>query len=422
MAAIINRGIVTAMPTINKAYTVPRFSRHLVESFRNDGYWVEGVNIAQSGRPDLVSFGVNLGEVFWHRNADWERFTIAKLRMPVGMDQAEIARSGRSDPVICYEIYGEGGTIEDPDPNGGKISWFENPGAAATATTAWQQRYIGQSIGMHRIRVGHFTRDDKWEVLGFPIALDEVHALVPIVMFTEPNDVLNALEWIKSIVDDTHFRVIHGVEKKRGLVPESDLDSVIVASEAGVHWLYFDVPSGTWRRVKIGDGELSQFEKTGFKGSGEADVGAVNGDKFAYVASQEPFHGNTIAVYCKESGASPETAQWTRHVLDVFGDPNTKGEGPGHQVICADFDGDGDDELLVALRGPAPWKGVFYYKAIDLQNGVFAKWRVADDSAARIALGDFNGDGKLDFATIGYSVRGYYVEENPKIVIYLNEM
>lgn len=28
-----------------------------------------------------------------------------------------------------------------------------------------------------------------------------------------------------------------------------------------------------------------------------------------------------------------------------------------------------------------------YYKAIDLANGVFAKYKIADDSSARIALG-----------------------------------
>ncbi|CAF1120582.1 unnamed protein product [Rotaria sordida] len=106
---------------------------------------------------------------------------------------------------------------------------------------------------------------------------------------------------------------------------------------------------------------------------------------------------------------------------DVYGGyPNVHGEGPGHHVVCADFDKDGDEESLVALRGPSPNQGVHYYKPIDLSRGLFAKWKVTDDSAARIAVVDFNNNGLLGFATIGYYVPGYYIVENPSINIYYN--
>ena len=116
-----------------------------------------------------------------------------------------------------------------------------------------------------------------------------------------------------------------------------------------------------------------------------------------------------------------QTFAWRRHVLDVYGTPTQQSKqgkgrvsslavfylhlcahvkiiGPGHFVITADFDNDGNDEFLVALWGPSPeepgrtsgaaeFQGVWYYKPVDLMNGTFAKWKIATESAARIAIG-----------------------------------
>ena len=82
-------------------------------------------------------------------------------------------------------------------------------------------------------------------------------------------------------------------------------------------------------------------------------------------AAVEPFHGNTLALYTRDGARD---GRRRRHL----GTPGagglrraatSAGEGPAHHVVCADFDGDGDDELLVALRGPMPHQGVFLYKS-----------------------------------------------------------
>ena len=90
----------------------------------------------------------------------------------------------------------------------------------------------------------------------------------------------------------------------------------------------------------------------------------------------------------------------------MYGTPSQRqkaGDGSGHFIVCADFDGDGNEEFLLSLfgpldrdkdgesipptKGPNPSKGIMYYEAIDLEKGIFAKWKVADESSARIALG-----------------------------------
>jgi len=417
--------VATKTSSKPKTLTVPTFTPQVVIDQLRDGYWLESPDFNNDGKPDLIGYGLAMGEIYWYENGpQWKRHLITGgMHMPVGMDYGDIAGNGRQSPVICYDLYGPGGRIDDPDPNGGKIDWIENPGFPENTQRSWERHYIGRTVGMHRLRVGYFTQRQRIEVLGFPIvATENVHALLPVVLFRKPDDVHNASEWPMFTVSNNYFRMIHGVIKKTNLIPGSDLDSVLIASDEGITWMYYDPRAANWVRVPIGVGELSEFEKTGFKGSGDVDGGRLGDDPLAYVAAIEPFHGNTVAVYTKQTDGPADKAIWRRYLLDVYGDPNENGEGPGHCVMCADYDGDGDDEFLIALRGPWPWQGVFYYKAIDARNGVFAKWRVASDSAARIALGDFYNRGKIDFATIAYSVAKYYVAADAKIVVYRNEM
>jgi len=83
---------------------------------------------------------------------------------------------------------------------------------------------------------------------------------------------------------------------------------------------------------------------------------------------------------------------------------------------------DGDDEFLIGLRGPEPWQGVIYYKAVDLERGLFLKWKVAEESTARIVAADFAGTGVDDFATISYSVEHYFVAPEAKITLHPNKI
>jgi len=153
---------------------------------------------------------------------------------------------------------------------------------------------------------------------------------------------------------------------------------------------YDKTPSPQWKATTIGLG-VPHMKGQNYWGEESVSVGTIPGDDVAYFLSVGPFHGGYVSAYTKK-GTDPTSTEWVHHLLDVYGTPEQQymqGGGPGHHVAVGDFDGDGVDECLVAMFGPSAQygQGVYYYKPVDLANGVFAKWKVANESAARIAVG-----------------------------------
>jgi hypothetical protein len=408
---------VVEFPSVRK----PDFEPIVVEDGLADGYWIQAVDIDGDGQPDLLTSGLVEGVVAWHENGNWSKHPIHQFNRPVSLDQGDIAGDGHVDLVVCHD-YAK--TMFEATPADGRVSWLRNPGPGGGA---WEARPIGQLGSTHRLRLGHFTRSDQLELLALPVVGPEVgraalHAPIRVTLFTPPADILDAGDgWDAHVVDDITFRVIHAAALGRyGRPSPSGLDATVLASEEGLSW-FGATDTGEWTREALGSGELDQQARTGYKGSGNVAIGRRGDDPFAFIAAVEPFHGNTLALYTPQrAGDGVVGRSWRRSVVEVFGEPNDAGEGPAHHVVAADFDGDGDDEFLVALRGPEPYQGVVYYKPVDLDEPRLERQRVSTPSAARIAVADFDGDGRLDFATIGYYVPGYFLCTDPKVVVQLN--
>ncbi len=398
----------------------PRFEPEVVEAGLTDGYWIQAVDIAGERRPDILTSGLAEGRVAWYRNPGWEKHLIHELPRPVALDQGDIAGAGRRDLVVCHDY---ARTMFEATPADGKISWLQHPGEAGGE---WQARFIAQLGSTHRLRLGHFTDPDELELLALPVVgqksgREAIHAPIRVMLYRRPEAVLDAESWEGRVIDDSSFRVIHAAALGRfGPPSPPGLDAVLLACEEGLAW--FGVgEDGAWQSHVLTPGEISQEGSTGYKGSANAAIGRIGADPYAYIAAVEPFHGNTLALYTRGgAGDGLVHGHWRRTVLETFGEPNQAGEGPAHHVVCADFDGDGDDELLVALRGPMPHQGVFLYKAVDAGAARFDKVRVSEPSAARIAVADFDGDGRLDFATLGYYVEGYFLCDDPQLVVFYN--
>lgn len=418
---------------MTSADATPRYSSELVDGNPRDGYWIQAVDVNGDGRPDLVASGLTLGEVVWYENpaapsGTWRKHHIATMEKPVATDCADIAGEGRMDIVISHD-YGE--CMFACRPGDGKISWLRNPGTFDSDET-WEQRPIGDLVATHRLSLGHFSDPGKQELMALPVVgpsggPEGVGQPVQLVLYERPADVLEAPGWPRRVIDSAHFRIIHGVWTGRfGGTPHPELDSVLLATEEGVSWLGLG-EQGDWDLRSLATGVPRQNSPVGlpwqFKGSGNVAIGRIGDDPAAYIATIEPFHGNTVVIYTRGQGPGALAGLWRRTTLAVFGDPDQPGVAVAHHVITADLDGDGDDEFLVALRGPAPWQGVLQYKP-DIRDGVITSCRVdtvSTYSAARIAVADFTGDGRLDFATTGYHTVGYYEAPDPQVRVFRNE-
>ncbi|CAD5121134.1 unnamed protein product [Dimorphilus gyrociliatus] len=454
----------------------PDFQKLNLEGNRQDGYWISSSDINANGYQDIIGYGLNVGDIRWFENPNankvdvplsteiptitttktaltekstngvngdhkkgalngstngkpekWTSHLITKLNQPVGMDSFDINQNGLQDIIITSEY---GPNMDNINEKGGLVHWLENPGKDnLSMDKEWKKHYIGRSTGTHRLVVGHFTQTERIEVLILPVVgkAHDVHSVCEVKLFTSPplNQLDKVKEWQETIVDNEYFHVIHGVEKKkyRKDYYGDQLDSVLLASQEGITYLYYSTEQKKFVKKNLAKGTLCEKTTTGWYGCGNITSGRVGDDPFAYLATIGPFHGNVVAVYVRDNAVSIgdlEHSKFTRYVLDVYGEPNDKGEGPGHYIIAKDFDNDGDDEFLVALRGDPPTQGVFYYKPFDLSKGQFTKYQVSKDSAARIAVADFNKNGRLDFATIGYSVKTYYEAKPCELNVYYN--
>lgn len=398
----------------------PFFEKRALEEESDDGYWISAVDINGNGKLDLITSGLAVGKVVWYENPTWKKRLIAEFPSPVAIDYGDIAGKGRNDLVISHDF---GGCVFNCGPNDGKISWLENPGTFAD-DKPWNKHFISDLVATHRVKLGHFTQTENLELFGIPVVGCQPYGegvLKPIklTLYEKPGDVFND-PWPSRTIDSENFSLVHDALCGKFVGGSAgDLDSLLVSSKEGVNWYYYDSGSGQWQFFHIADGDRT-YAADGFTGCGNAVPGRIGDDPYAYIATIDPFHGNVVAVLTRKSGKTLTDQLWDRTALDTFGSFDPKHQSTGHHIVTADFDNDGDDEFLVALRGPMPHQGVYYYKIIDIEQGLIERWRVSTVSASMIAVGDFDGDGNLDFATTSYYTPGFFLCDCPQVNVFYN--
>jgi hypothetical protein len=421
------------------------FVEEVVATNIPDGYWLEAFpfSVNDQSPPDLIGYGLGLldkkGEVRLYYNpkgrqvekgtskikANWPATMIQELDFPVALCYADLTGNGFNDVIICDHYGPSMDTLWDAQTqNGGRVIWLRNPGRRGLGLQYWEINHIGNSTGMHRLQVGHFTTKNTIQVMAIPVirSAGDRTSPAPIIIYTPQygsDRSAGPISWRSEIAFNSTFRLIHDVVVVHP--DDGGLDQALVAGREGTSLIWHD--SLGWQHNNIGEGIRRQGSNP-YWGSGSVDLGKTKDDTAAYIATAEAFHGNLVVVYVKRRRARKGTQSlkdsslWTRFVIDNFGpvDPEQY-TGTIHHVACGDFDGDGVDSFVISCMGAPIGKpenqGVYLYKPINLATGEFAKYKISGESAGRVALADFEGRGQLSAASISYYVPNYHTGPDP---------
>ena len=362
------------------------------------GYQVAVADVNGDGRLDILGLSSGKSIVEWYENPTW------KPRPITTATHQNISLA----PLFRYPTRGVALASDfslDDSTRGGSLWWAE-PGAEEDQE--WRVDPVGKIPTSHRLRWANLDGTGRLALvdaplLGFGAVAPKYKVPAPLVWFEMPEiyrrghasaQETRPLTWPFHPIDDS-LTVVHGLNV---LDWDGDgRDEILTASFEGVH-LFHSAGSGTeltWTRTHLGKGDQHAGLK---RGASEIGVGKLAGKRF--LATIEPWHGNQVVVYLP----APPGKLWSRQVIDTS-------FLEGHALACADFDGDGNDEIVAGFRGPGT--SLYVYYAADSSGRNWERQLLDEEMAASgVAIADLNGDGRPDVVVIGSSTGNVKWYEN----------
>jgi hypothetical protein len=260
-------------------------------------------DVDRDGLADLV-VGSASGGLYWYKNATWAKRVInATIKTAEEVEVADLNRDGANDVILAIP----GGAV-----------WFQNSGNG----TSWTQRMLQSGQSLHDIKAVDVDGDGKQDVVGRG-------------SYPRGNKVfiwrqLTTTSWAASSVSLP--------EVGTGLVAV-DLDRDRKPDIAvGKYWFTNTSSAG---RVSFS----SAFTyNSGAEQDARIAAGRINADGYVdlFITPPHPTFIGTRTVAWYQAPADP-TRTWTRQVLQSNAPPVI------HTAAIADLDGDGDNDLTMAM-------------------------------------------------------------------------
>ena len=310
-------------------------------------YAVTIADVNGDRKPDIVA--INQRQILWFENPSWTKHVVAERITEhdnVAIAPADIDGDGKTDFALGADWQPTNTT------SGGSLHWVSHDGKV---------RDIATEPTLHRIRWADINGDGRPELIVVPLQGRGTKAPdwtagsgSRILVFTVPPKPAEQPWPVEVACDSLH--IVHN------FIPVGR--EIWVASAEGIYALSRGADA-KWSKRLIAEGK-----------PGEIKMGRANGKR--YLATVEPWHGSNLILY-EESPSGP----WTRTVAATNLDQ-------GHALGWGDFDGDGNDELVVGWRGGKTF-------GLALYRFVAGKWTATsiDDGVAveDLAVADLNGDG-----------------------------
>jgi hypothetical protein len=391
VAAFLLSAAISATPSM-------RFQRNVIDVYPG-GYQVAVADLNGDGRPDVVALSTEGNRVDWYENPTWKRRAVTAIDRPIDLAMNDVDGDGLPEIALASGFYFA------ESVRGGEIQWLKANGGL---DASWTIHRIGRNPVTHRLRFADVDGDGRKELIHAPIfgpGSEGARSPKParLTLFRPPRD-FSEKNWEEETIDES-LTVLHGLWT--GKLDRSGRDQVLTASYEGVFRFHYEGvhPSGRWRKKFLFPGSAPKEPNPGAnRGSSEIVPVRLHGGQWL-LATIEPWHGNQVVVYAPStSQTSPFPETWQRHVLD-------EGLVEGHVLTAADFDGDGDDELVAGWRGGKG--GLTLYDRVEGKTVRFTSLSVDRGIAAEgAAVVDLNGDGRLDLVVVAGRTKDLVWYEN----------